>query len=108
MENIVEALGLFLNYQNFLVIFLGVIIGTIIGLLGGTGLLFAAVSLGGSIGLFIIQERMAGNTIDRQLAFQAAEAALRDGERFIANTTLKLDEIVFDFTTTPESPLNYD
>lgn len=35
MENIVEAFGLFFTYQNFLVIFLGVIVGTLIGAIPG-------------------------------------------------------------------------
>lgn len=30
----------------------------------------------------VLQERMAGNIYDRSLAFQAAEAALREGERY--------------------------
>ena len=34
-----------------------------------------------------LQERMAGNMRDSDLAFQAAEAALRDGERMIADQT---------------------
>ncbi|WP_018144619.1 MULTISPECIES: PilX N-terminal domain-containing pilus assembly protein [unclassified Thioalkalivibrio] len=33
----------------------------------------------------ILQERMAGNTRDRQMAFEAAEAALREGESFLSN-----------------------
>lgn len=35
-----------------------------------------------------LQERMAGNLRDRDLAFQAAEAALREGERFLQNPVL--------------------
>lgn len=31
----------------------------------------------------VLQERMAGNLRDRNIAFQAAEAALRDAERFL-------------------------
>lgn len=42
----------------------------------------------------IREEKMASNTIDRQKAFQAAEAALRDAERKIENTT-NIDKIVF-------------
>lgn len=33
-----------------------------------------------------MQERMAGNTRDKNLAFQASEAALRDGEKFLWDT----------------------
>lgn len=36
----------------------------------------------------ILQERMAGNTRDRMLAFQAAEAALRTGESQLGNASL--------------------
>jgi type IV pilus assembly protein PilX len=35
-----------------------------------------------------LQERMAGNVRDRTLAFQAAEAALRDGEAFLSQAAL--------------------
>ena len=35
-----------------------------------------------------MQERMAGNARDVNVAFQAAEAALRDGEGFLANTVV--------------------
>lgn len=48
-----------------------------------TTLLFmvAALVLGVSVmGVNVMQERMLGNTKDRDLAFQAAEAALRDAE----------------------------
>lgn len=34
----------------------------------------------------ILQERMSANLHDRELAFQAAEAALRAGERFLASS----------------------
>lgn len=34
-----------------------------------------------------LQERMAGNTRDRDIAMQAAEAALRDAERDLTNTS---------------------
>ncbi len=56
----------------------------------------------------VIQERMAGNNIDKQKAFQAAEAALRDAERFIRNTSIKIDEVVFDNAVSPETPLDYN
>lgn len=35
-----------------------------------------------------LEQKMAYNFRDRQLAFQAAEAALRDGENFVQNTNL--------------------
>lgn len=37
----------------------------------------------------VMQERMAANLYDRSLAFQAAEAALREGERFVLETAPK-------------------
>lgn len=36
----------------------------------------------------ILEERMAGNYRDRQVAFEAAEAALREGERRVADTAV--------------------
>ena len=45
----------------------------------------AALVLGVSVlGVSVMQERIVGNTKDRDLAFQAAEAALRDAEADIA------------------------
>jgi type IV pilus assembly protein PilX len=37
----------------------------------------------------VMQERMASNLFDRSLAFQAAEAALREGERFVRENAPK-------------------
>jgi len=37
----------------------------------------------------VMQERMAANLYDRSLAFQAAEAALREGERFVLENSPK-------------------
>jgi type IV pilus assembly protein PilX len=37
----------------------------------------------------VMQERMASNLYDRSLAFQAAEAALREGERYVLETPPK-------------------
>ena len=37
----------------------------------------------------VMQERMAANLYDRSLAFQAAEAALREGERFVLESAPK-------------------
>jgi type IV pilus assembly protein PilX len=37
----------------------------------------------------VMQERMASNLYDRSLAFQAAEAALREGERFVLESAPK-------------------
>ncbi|QKT04349.1 hypothetical protein HUS23_11290 [Ectothiorhodospiraceae bacterium 2226] len=36
----------------------------------------------------LLEERMAGNLRDQQLAFQAAEAALRAGQQFLSQATL--------------------
>jgi type IV pilus assembly protein PilX len=47
-------------------------------------LLLTLVAVGGMQGT-ILQERMTGNLRDRDLAFQAAEAALREAETFIRN-----------------------
>ena len=63
-----------------------------------TTLLFmvAALMLGVSVlSVNVMQERMIGNTKDRDLAFQAAEAALRDAERDL------LDNITADSVFTP-------
>lgn len=56
-----------------------------------TALLFLVVlSLLGLVGMqtSMLEERMAGNMGNRNLAFQAAEAALRDGEYYLENITL--------------------
>lgn len=45
-----------------------------------------------------MQERMSANTRDRQIAFQAAEAALRDGENYVQNNTM--DPTMFDTNCT--------
>ncbi len=51
------------------------------------------------IGTSSLEEKMAGNTRDRALAFQAAEAALRDGENFF-NTGIVSTAAAFDGTNT--------
>ena len=49
-------------------------------------LMLATLGLGVAVmGVNAMQERMIGNTKDRDLALQAAEAALRDGEQDVAN-----------------------
>ncbi len=49
-------------------------------------LMLATLSLGVAVmGVNAMEERMIGNTKDRDLALQAAEAALRDGEQDVAN-----------------------
>lgn len=56
-----------------------------------TGLIFLVVlTLLGTTALqgTILEEKMAGNLRDETLAFQAAEAALRSGERFLEQVTL--------------------
>lgn len=52
------------------------------------------VSLAG-IGTVTSEEKMAGNNRDQQLAFQAAEAALREGENYVQNTA-NLSTLVAD------------
>ncbi len=56
-----------------------------------TTLLFmvAALMLGVSVlSVNVMQERTIGNTKDRDLALQAAEAALRDAEKFVATSNI--------------------
>lgn len=56
-----------------------------------TGLIFLVVlTLLGTAALqgTVLEEKMAGNLRDEMLAFQAAEAALRSGERFLEQVTL--------------------
>lgn len=48
--------------------------------------LIGITAMGGSS----MQERMAGNSRDTTLAFQAAEAALRDGEMYYENTVVSI------------------
>lgn len=43
-----------------------------------------------AMGTSSLQEKMAGNTRDMALAFQAAEAALRDGESYYEETVVSL------------------
>lgn len=43
-----------------------------------------------------LQEKMAGNNRDMALAFQAAEAALRDGEAYYENTVVSLGPSAFN------------
>lgn len=42
------------------------------------------------VGTSTLEEKMAGNTRDKALAFQAAEAALRDGEAYFANNVVSV------------------
>lgn len=56
-----------------------------------TGLIFLVIlTLIGTTALqsTLLEEKMAGNLRDETLAFQAAEAALRSGERFLEQVTL--------------------
>lgn len=56
-----------------------------------TGLIFLIIlTLMGTTAMqgTLLEERMAGNLRDETLAFQAAEAALRSGERFLEQVTL--------------------
>jgi len=50
-------------------------------------MLFVLTLLGvSSINTTSLQEKMAGNSRNRQVAFQSAESAIRDAERFITNS----------------------
>ena len=44
-----------------------------------------------SMGTSRLEQQMTANMRDRQIAFQAAETALRDGERFVQNATKRPD-----------------
>jgi type IV pilus assembly protein PilX len=50
------------------------------------------------IGTATLEERMAANNRDREVAFQAAEYALRDGERYVQTTTVDEDDFSDDCT----------
>jgi type IV pilus assembly protein PilX len=63
--------------QRGIVLVVALIMLTIITLLGVSAMQVTSM-----------EERMAGNARDRSLAFQAAEAALRDGERFLTQAVL--------------------
>ncbi|WP_412852280.1 PilX N-terminal domain-containing pilus assembly protein [Ectothiorhodospira shaposhnikovii] len=52
-----------------------------------------------------LQERMAGNLRDRSLAFQASEAALRAGERWLDEGA---NMLIAEGTATPNDPRNWD
>ena len=52
-------------------------------------------------------ERMAGNFRDRNLAFQAAEAALREGENILRNDPPPLS-MVIGAVQGPSDPVSYD
>jgi type IV pilus assembly protein PilX len=52
-----------------------------------------------------LEERMAGNARDLNVAFQAAESALRDGEDWLAGLTIRPDPVgTFSATATAPSP----
>lgn len=58
-----------------------------------TGLLFMVVLTLISVAAIrtsTLEEKMSGNTKDREMAFQAAEAALKDGELFLEQNALAL------------------
>jgi len=52
----------------------------------------------------VMQERMASNLYDRSLAFQAAEAALREGERFVLASPPKPTAIGCDTSGNCDKP----
>ncbi len=53
-----------------------------------------------SMGTTTLQEKMANNNNQRQIAFQAAEAALRAGEAFLAANILSVSDLVTNFNAT--------
>lgn len=66
-----------LQQQRGVVLFLALVVLLIITILGVSGLQTTT-----------LEERMAANSRDRDLAFQAAEAALVDAERMLSSATL--------------------
>ncbi len=53
-----------------------------------------------SMGTTTLQEKMANNNTQRQIAFQATEAALRAGETFLAANILSVADLVTNFNAT--------
>ncbi len=53
-----------------------------------------------SMGSTTLQERMANNNNQRQIAFQAAEAALRAGETFLASNITSVSDLMTNFNAT--------
>jgi type IV pilus assembly protein PilX len=64
------------KYQNGVVLVIGLIMLLLMTLIGTTGMQGT-----------LLEEKMAGNMRDRNLAFQSAESALKDGETFLASQT---------------------
>jgi type IV pilus assembly protein PilX len=84
--------GKTMNKQSGSALIVSLVILVVMTLIGIT-------AMGGSS----LQERMAGNSRDMSIAFQAAEAALRDGESFFINNAipaLNVDPFLFDGTNT--------
>lgn len=73
--------------QHGAVLITGLLILLVLTILGVTG-------MSGSS----LQERMSGNDRERQVAFQAAEAALRGGENFIGNPAASFNSSDFSNT----------
>jgi len=71
-----------MNTQKGVVLVISLVLLLIMTLLGVT-----------AMSTTTIQEKMAGNTLDRERAFQAAEAALRDAEQFIENPPAAFDPL---------------
>ena len=67
-------------FQQGAVLFVGLIMLLVMSLIAITGMQSAT-----------LEERMAGNTRDNMIAFQAAEAALKAGESLLESGTLTLD-----------------
>jgi len=76
--------------QQGAILVTGMLILVVLTLIGITGMTNTSM-----------QERMAGHDRDRQIAFQAAEAALREGELFVTNNLLTAG----NFTSTCTSGL---
>ncbi len=52
-----------------------------------------------AMGSTTLQERMANNNRQQQVAFQSAEAALRDAERFLSTTITDLNALTVNFNS---------
>lgn len=87
------------RYQKGVTLVIALIFLAVLSLLGAT----AAQNS-------VLEERMAGNTRDRDLAFQAAEAALEDAEINIATLRNQMGNpglVVADNCTVPSTPPCY-
>ena len=67
------------QYQSGSVLIISLIVMLVLTILGVSGMKSA-----------VLEEKMAGNVRDKQLAFQAAEATLREAEKYIDDNIVSL------------------